>query len=70
MLSEKQRVKRDAESAHVAKNAELHVLVRSQAKKIIELKTAYVDLKRDKNNVTTSYRRLAAKHDAFVKRAE
>jgi hypothetical protein len=55
MLSEKQRVKRDAESAHVAKNVELHVLVRSQAKKIIELETAYVDLKRDKNNVTTSY---------------
>jgi hypothetical protein len=31
---------------------------------------AYVDLKREKENVTTGYRRLAAKHDAFVEKVE
>jgi predicted nuclease with TOPRIM domain len=46
------------------------VLVRSQDKKIAELKTTYADLKREKDNVTTGYQRLAAKHDAFTERAE
>jgi hypothetical protein len=54
----------------VAKNAKLEVLVRSQAEKIIELETAYADLKRDKDNVTIGYRRLATKHDAFAKKVE
>jgi hypothetical protein len=40
------------ESAQVAKNAELELLVKSQAQKIAELETAYADLKRDKENVT------------------
>jgi hypothetical protein len=69
-LSKKQHAKRAAESMQVAKNAKLEVLVRSQAEKIIELETAYADLKRDKDNVTIGYRRLATKHDAFAKKAE
>jgi hypothetical protein len=44
--------------------------VRSQGEKIAEPKTAYTDLKHEKENVTTSYRRLAAKHDAFVEKVE
>jgi hypothetical protein len=70
MLSKKQRAKRAAESTQVAKNAELEVLVRSQAEKIIELETAYADLKRDKDNVSIGYRRLATKHDVFARKAE
>jgi hypothetical protein len=46
------------------------VLVRSQAEKITELETAYADLKREKENVTTSYRRLALKHVAFVEKVK
>jgi hypothetical protein len=69
-LSEKQHVRRAAESVHVVKNVELEVLVKSQAERIIELETAYADLKREKDNVTTSYRRLVAKHDAFMEKAE
>jgi hypothetical protein len=69
-LSEKQRAKRATESAQIAKNAELEVLVRLQAKKITELETAYADLKHEKDNVTTGYRRLATKHNAFAKRVE
>jgi hypothetical protein len=52
-LSEKQRAKRATESTQIAKNAELEVLVRSQAKKITELEMAYADLKHEKDNVTT-----------------
>jgi hypothetical protein len=69
-LSEKQCAKRATELAQVAKNAELEVLVRSQAEKFTELEMTYVDLKHDKDNVTTGYRRLAAKHDAFAERAK
>jgi hypothetical protein len=69
-MLEKQCTRRAAESAQVTKNVELEALVRSQAENIIELETAYKDLKRDKDNVTTGYRRLVAKHDAFVERAE
>jgi hypothetical protein len=47
---------------------ELEALVRSQAKKITELETAYADLKHEKENVTAGYRRQAAKHDAFVEK--
>jgi predicted nuclease with TOPRIM domain len=61
---------RAIETAEIAKNAELEVLVRSQAEKIIELEMAYANLKREKENVTTGYRRLAAKHDAFVEKVE
>jgi hypothetical protein len=39
----------------VAKNAELEALVRSQAKKITDLETAYADLKCEKDNVTIGY---------------
>jgi hypothetical protein len=69
-LSEKQHVKRAAESVHVVKNAKLEVLVRSQDEKIAKLETTYADLKREKDNVTTGYQRLAAKHDAFMEKAE
>jgi predicted nuclease with TOPRIM domain len=54
----------------IAKNAELEVLVRSQAQKITELETSYADLKSEKENVTTGYQRLAAKYDAFVEKVE
>jgi hypothetical protein len=54
----------------VAKKAELEVLVRPQAEKITKLEMVYADLKREKDNVTTGYRRLATKHDAFTERAE
>jgi hypothetical protein len=56
-LSEKQRAKRAAKLVQVAKKAELEVLVRSQAEKITGLKTSYADLKHEKDNVTTCYRR-------------
>jgi uncharacterized protein involved in tolerance to divalent cations len=46
------RKEKTVESAQVAKNAELELLVKSQAQKIAELETAYADLKRDKENVT------------------
>jgi hypothetical protein len=64
-LLEKQR-----KSTQIAKNAELGVLLRSQDEKIAELETAYADLKHEKENVTMGYRRLAAKHDAFVEKVE
>jgi hypothetical protein len=67
---EKQREKRATESAQVAKSAELEVLVRSQAEEITELKMAYVDLKREKDNVTIGYRRLVAKHNAFMEKVK
>jgi hypothetical protein len=44
--------------------------VRSQAGKIAKLKMAYADLKREKDNVIIGYRRLVAKHDAFMEKAE
>jgi hypothetical protein len=44
--------------------------VRSQAGKITELEMAYADLKCEKDNVTTGYRRLVVKHDAFLEKAE
>jgi translation elongation factor EF-1alpha len=65
-----QRVKRAAKSAQVVKNVELEVLVMSQAERITELKMTYVDLKHENDNVTTGYRRLVAKHDAFMEKAE
>jgi hypothetical protein len=69
-LSEKQRAERAIKSTQIAKSAELEVLVRAQAKKIAEHEMAYTNLKCEKENVTTGYRRLAAKHDAFVEKVE
>jgi hypothetical protein len=69
-LSGKQCARRADELAQVVKNAELDVLVKSQAEKISELETAYADLKHEKDNVTTGYQRLAAKHDAFKEKVE
>jgi hypothetical protein len=69
-LSEKQHAKRAAELMQVAKNAELEALVGSQAEKITRLEMAYADLKREKDNVSTGYQRLAAKHDAFTEKAK
>jgi hypothetical protein len=69
-LSEKQCVERAIESAQIAKNTELEVLVRSEAEKITELETAYANLKCEKENMTTGYRRLVAKHDSFVEKVE
>jgi hypothetical protein len=69
-LSGKQCARRADELAQVVKNAELDVLVKSQAEKISELETAYADLKHEKDNVTTGYQRLAAKHDAIKEKVE
>jgi hypothetical protein len=69
-LLEKQCAKRATESVQVARSAKMEVLVRSQDEQIAELKTIYTDLKLEKDNVTTGYRRLAAKHDAFIEKAE
>jgi hypothetical protein len=65
-LSEKQRAKRTAKSEQAVKNVELVVLVKSQAQKIAGLEMAYADLKREKDNVTTSYLRLAPPSSAPV----
>jgi hypothetical protein len=69
-LLEKQHVERVIESTQIAKNVELEVLVKSQAEKIAKLEAAYANLKREKENVTTSYQRLTVKHDAFVVKVE
>jgi hypothetical protein len=66
-LLEKQRTERVVESAQIAKNAKLEVLVRSQAEKIIKHEMAYADLKCEKENATAGYQRLAAKHDTFCR---
>jgi hypothetical protein len=47
-LSEKQRARRVVESVQVVKNAEWEVPVKSQAERIVELKMAYANLKREK----------------------
>jgi hypothetical protein len=52
----------------MAKNAELEVLMKSQAEKITKLEVAYANLKCVKDNVAASYRRLAEKHNAFTKK--
>jgi hypothetical protein len=44
-------MKRAIKSAWATKNAELEVLVKSQAQKITELEAAYTILKREKENV-------------------
>jgi chromosome segregation ATPase len=54
----------------MAKNAELELLVNSQAEKITELETTYADLKREKESITASYRRLSDKHKMFTEKAE
>jgi hypothetical protein len=62
-LSQKRHEERAAESAQAAKNVELE-------EKIAELEVAYADMKTEKDNVTTGYRRLAEKHHAFTAKAE
>jgi hypothetical protein len=54
-LSEKKREKRAAESAQMAKIAELEVVMRSHADKIVELEATCADLKREKDKVTDGY---------------
>jgi predicted transcriptional regulator len=54
--------------AQAAKNAELEMLVKSQAVMIPELETAYANLRHEKENVIASYRRLAGKHNAFTEK--
>jgi uncharacterized coiled-coil protein SlyX len=67
-LSGKQREKRAAESAQVAKIVELEVVSRSQADKITELEVTCTDLKCEKDKVTDGYRSLAEKHKALAKK--
>jgi hypothetical protein len=69
-LSEKKHEKRAAESAQMAKIAELEVVMRSHADKIIELEATCADLKREKDKVTDGYWSLSEKHKALAKRAE
>jgi uncharacterized coiled-coil protein SlyX len=69
-LSEKQREKRVAESAHVAKIAELEVVALSQTGRIAELDATCADFKREKDKVTDGYRRLAEKHKSFAVKAK
>jgi hypothetical protein len=64
------RARKTAESAQMTKNAELKVLMNSQAEKITLLETAYADLKREKESITTSYQRLLDKHKMFTKNAD
>jgi hypothetical protein len=54
-LSEKQREKRVAESAQVAKIAELEAVARSQADRIAELEVTCTDFKCEKDKVTDGY---------------
>jgi hypothetical protein len=55
-LSKSQREKRVAKSAQVAKSVELEALAHSQAEKFAKLEVACADLKREKENITASYR--------------
>jgi hypothetical protein len=70
MLLEDQRKRWMIVSARVAKSAELEVLVKSQAEKIAHLKKACADLKREKESVTASYRRLSEKYKMFTEKAK
>jgi uncharacterized coiled-coil protein SlyX len=54
----------------VVKIAELEVVSRSQADRIIELMATCVDFKREKDKVTDGYRRLAKKHKSLAEKAE
>jgi hypothetical protein len=54
----------------MARNVELEILLKSHAKKTAKLRTAYADLFLEKENVTTGYRRLAVKHNAFMEKIE
>jgi hypothetical protein len=69
-LSEKQCEARAVESAQAAKNAKLEVLTKSQADKITKLEIACTDLQREKDTVTSGYRRFATKHNAFMVKVE
>jgi uncharacterized coiled-coil protein SlyX len=48
----------------------LEVVMRSQADKITKLEATCTNLKREKDKVTDSYRRLSEKHKALAERAE
>jgi hypothetical protein len=63
-------VKGVAESVHAARNAELESLVKSQAQKIAKLEVICVDLKREKEGVTTDYQRLSEKHKTLIEKTE
>jgi hypothetical protein len=63
-------MRKTAESVKMDKNAELEVLMNSQAEKITELETAYADLKREKESITTGYWRLSDKHKMFIEKAK
>jgi uncharacterized coiled-coil protein SlyX len=54
----------------VVKIAELEVVARSQANRIIELEEPCADFKREKDKVTDGYRRLAEKHKSLAKKVE
>jgi hypothetical protein len=44
--------------------------VKLQAQKIVELKVACIDLKREKENVTAGYQRLSEKHKRLVEKVD
>jgi hypothetical protein len=50
-LSADLQARKTAESAQTAKNVELEARVTSQAEKIIELETSYVNLKHEKESM-------------------
>jgi hypothetical protein len=56
-LPENVQRKKVAESVQAARHVELEVLVKSQVEKIAELKVAYADLKREKENITAGYQK-------------
>jgi hypothetical protein len=69
-LSESQHEKRIAKLAQATKNAELEVLVNSQAERITKFEAAFADLKREKGSVAAGYLRLSEKHKMFTETAE
>jgi hypothetical protein len=69
-LSENQREKRVADSAQVAKIAELKVVARSQAERITELEATRTDFKCEKDKLTDRYQRLVEKHKSFAEKAK
>jgi hypothetical protein len=69
-MSEKQREKRVAKSTQVVKIAELEVVARSQADRIVELKPTCTNFKCEKDKVTYAYRRLPEKHKSLAEKAK
>jgi phage host-nuclease inhibitor protein Gam len=62
--------KRVVEVAQANKNVELESVISAQAQKFVELEEAYTNLKLEKENVTTGYRRLSEKHKRLGKKIE